>query len=86
MVALTLAMALVRIRSLEPDFVPRDGTLDVGHGPARTFFFLSLILCLVPMTPCETMLAKCQRVGGHAEYYALCGLGVPSLRSLWVPR
>ena len=22
-------------------------------------------------------------MGGHAEYYVLCGLGVPSLRSLW---
>ena len=46
--------------------------------------FLSLILCLVPMTPCETiLLAESQLIGGHAEYYALFGLGVPSLRSLW---
>ena len=40
---------------LEPDFVPSAGTLDVGHGPVRALF-LGLILCLVPMTPCETML------------------------------
>ena len=29
------------------------------------------------------MLAESQLIGGHAEYYVLCGLGVPSLRSLW---
>ena len=40
---------------LEPDFVPSASTLDVGHGPVRTLF-LGLMLCLVPMTPCETML------------------------------
>ena len=47
----------VRTLFLEPDFVPNTGnvgTLDVGHGPIGTLF-LSLILCLVPMTPCETM-------------------------------
>ena len=40
---------------LEPDFVPSACTLDVGHGPVKTLF-LGLILCPVPMTPCETML------------------------------
>ena len=55
MVALALASGPVRTLFLEPDFVPSVGTLDVGHGPVRTLF-LSLILCLVPMTPCETML------------------------------
>ena len=45
----------VRTLFLEPNFVPNVGTLDVGHSPVRTLF-LSLILCLVPMTPCETML------------------------------
>ena len=45
----------VRTLFLEPDFVPSAGTLDVGHGPVRTLF-LGLILCLVQMTPCETML------------------------------
>ena len=45
----------VRTLYLEPDFVFSVGTLDVGHGPVRTLF-LSLVLCLVPMTPCETML------------------------------
>ena len=45
----------VRTLFLEPDFVPSAGTLDVGHSPVRTLF-LGLILCLVPMTPCETML------------------------------
>ena len=40
---------------LDPVFVSSAGTLVVGHGPVRTLF-LSLILCLVPMTPCETML------------------------------
>ena len=40
---------------LEPDFVSSAGTLDVGHGPVTTLF-LGLILCLVPMTLCETML------------------------------
>ena len=29
--------------------------MDVGHGPVRTLF-LGLILCFVPMTPCDTML------------------------------
>ena len=48
---------------LEPNFVHSAGTLDVGHGPVRTLFlepittiFLGLILCLVQMTPRETML------------------------------
>ena len=45
----------VRTLFLEPDFVPGAGTLDVGHGPVKTLF-LGLILCLVLMTPCETML------------------------------
>ena len=40
---------------LEPDFVSSAGTLDVGHGPLKNLF-LGLILCLVAMTPCETML------------------------------
>ena len=40
---------------LESDFVPSAGTLDVGHGLVKTLF-LGLILCLVQMTPCETML------------------------------
>ena len=31
------------------------GTLDVGHGPVK-ILFLSLIFCLMPMTPCGTML------------------------------
>ena len=29
------------------------------------------------------MLAESQLIGRHAEYYVLCGPGVPSLRSLW---
>ena len=29
------------------------------------------------------ILAESQLIGGHTEYYVLCGLGVPSLRSLW---
>ena len=29
------------------------------------------------------MLAESQLIGGHTEYYVLCGLGVPLLRSLW---
>ena len=72
----------VKTLFLEPDFVPSAGTVDVGHGPVTTLF-LGLILCLV--TPCETMLywPESQLIGGHAEYYVLCGLGVPSLRSLW---
>ena len=28
-------------------------------------------------------LAASQLIGGHAEYYVLCELGVPSLRSIW---
>ena len=51
----SVAHGLVRTLYLEPDFVFSVGTLDVGHGPVRTLF-LSLVLCLVPMTPCETML------------------------------
>ena len=39
---------------LEPDFVSSVGTLDFSHGPVRTLF-LSLVSCLVPMTPCETL-------------------------------
>ena len=47
----------VRTLFLEPDFVPSAGALDVGHGPVSfPDSFLGLILCLVPMTPCETML------------------------------
>ena len=45
----------VRTRFLEPDLVSNVGTLDVGHGQV-TMLFLSLVLCLVPMTPRETML------------------------------
>ena len=45
----------VRTLFLQLHFVSGAGTLDVGHGPVRTLF-LGLILCLVPMTPCETML------------------------------
>ena len=45
----------VRTPFLEPDFASRVGTLDVGHGPFRTLF-LSLPLCLFPMTHGETML------------------------------
>ena len=45
----------VRTLFLELDLVPNAGTLDVGHGPIR-ILFLGLISCLVPMTPCETML------------------------------
>ena len=51
----TVGHGPVRTLFLEPDFVPSASTLDVGHGPVRTLFF-GLILCLVPMTPCETML------------------------------
>ena len=29
------------------------------------------------------LLAESQLIGGHTQYYVLCGLGVPSLRSLW---
>ena len=29
------------------------------------------------------ILAESQLIGGHAEYYVLCGPGVPLLRSLW---
>ena len=57
----------VRTLFLEPDFVPITSTLDVGHGPVSTStldvghgpvrtLFLGLILCLMPMTPWETML------------------------------
>ena len=35
--------------------VAYNGGTSVGHDPVRTLF-LSLILSLVPMTPCETML------------------------------
>ena len=35
--------------------VAYNGGTSVGHGPVRTLFF-GLMLCLVPMTPCETML------------------------------
>ena len=45
----------VRTLFLEPDVVSNVGTPDVGHGRVKTLF-LGLILCLVPMTPCETML------------------------------
>ena len=45
---------LVRTLFLEPDFVPSAGTPDVGQGPVR-IVFLGVILCLVPMAPCETM-------------------------------
>ena len=35
--------------------VAYNGGTNVGHSPVTTLF-LSLILCLVPMTPCDTML------------------------------
>ena len=35
--------------------VSYNGDTNVGHGTARTLF-LGLIVCLVPMTPCDTML------------------------------
>ena len=69
---------------LEPDFVCGAGTLDVGHGPVRTLF-LSLILCLVSMTPCETMLylphtsALVAYNGGTSVGPALSGLFFLSL-------
>ena len=40
----------VRTLFLEPDFASSVGTLDVGHGPVMTLL-VSLVLCLVPMTP-----------------------------------
>ena len=40
---------------LDSEFVRTASTLDVGHGLVRTVF-LGLILCPVPITPCETML------------------------------
>ena len=48
---------LFRTPFLERDFLLSAGTWDVRHGPVR-FFFLGLILCQVPMTPCETMLHR----------------------------
>ena len=53
----SVGIGRVRTLFLEPDFVSSSGTLDVGHGPVRTLF-LSPILCLVPLTPCETMLYR----------------------------
>ena len=35
--------------------VAYNGGTNVGHGLVRTLF-LGLILCLVPMTPCENVL------------------------------
>ena len=35
---------------LEPNYVSSVGTLDVGHAPVRTLS-LSLVLCLIPVTP-----------------------------------
>ena len=61
------------------------GRINVGHGSVTTLL-LSLILFLVPMTPCDTIylvLAESQLIGGHTEYLVLCGLDVPSLRLLW---
>ena len=57
MVALTLTVALSGLFSLSLILfpVPSASTLDVGHGPV-TRLFLGLFLCLVPMTPCDTML------------------------------
>ena len=61
MVALALAMALLGLffLSLILFLVLAHWmlamALDVGHGPVRTLF-LDLILCLVPVTPCETVL------------------------------
>ena len=54
--ASTLDVGHGRVRTLflEPNLIPSAGTLDVGHGRVRTLF-LGLILCLVPMTPCDTM-------------------------------
>ena len=48
---------------------------------------MSIILFLVPVTPCDTtvILAESQRIGGHGEYLMLCGLCVPSLGRYGVP-
>ena len=81
---------LVRTLFLEPYFVSNVGTLDVGHGPFRTLF-LSLILCPVPMTACETMLywphtsAVVAYNGGLALAMALSGLFFLSLILFPVP-
>ena len=62
MVALALAMALLGLFLLSlilfqvlAHRMLAMALSGLGHGPVRTLF-LSLILCLVPMTPCETML------------------------------
>ena len=57
MPALALAMALSGLFFLSLILFPLlvHWMLDVGHVPVMTLF-LGLILCLVPMTACETML------------------------------
>ena len=42
-------------RDLASALVAYNGGTSVGHGPVGNLC-LGLILCLVPMTPCETML------------------------------
>ena len=55
MVALALAMALSGLFFLSLILLPVLAHWKFGQWHVRTLF-LSLILCLVPMTPCETML------------------------------
>ena len=50
----------------------------VGHTPLGTLF-LMLILFLVPSH--YVILAGTQFIGGHTQYFVVCGLGVPSVRS-----
>ena len=72
----------VRTLFLEPDFVSSASALDVGHGPVKTLF-LSLILCLVPMTPCEAMLYWLH-TGALVSYHGGTIVGHGPVRNLFL--
>ena len=78
----SVGRGLVRTLFLGPDLVPSAGTLDVGHGPVRTLF-LGLILCLVPMTPCETMLYW-PHISALVAYNGGTSVGHGSVRTLFL--
>ena len=70
----------IRTYFLKPDCVSSVGKLDVGHGPVTTLF-LRLLLCLVPTTPCETMLYW-SRIRASLAYNGGTSVGHGPVRTL----
>ena len=73
---------LVGTLFLQLEFVSSAGILDVGHGPVKTLF-LSLILCLSPMTPCETVLYW-PHTRALLAYNAVTSVGHGAIKTLFL--